>query len=109
MYFGNQYTQNKLTLDQQQQEIQEETFDNLNQTEPAETASSSKIQDILTDTPKQSDKSITGYRFIDIEILTCVVAMLSCPECQTCTLNLHENFSKKDGICLLSFYNLQAM
>ena len=64
-----------------------------------ESASSSKLERIDTNTPKQSDINITGYRFIDVEILTDVFALLCCPECKTnSSLKLHENFMMKKGL-----------
>ena len=37
-----------------------------------------KVENVLTDTPKQNDPKITGYRFIDIEILLDVIEILCC-------------------------------
>ena len=52
------------------------------------------MENILTDTPKQNYQKITGYRFIDIEILS-DVEILCCPECKRDGLKLHENVSKE--------------
>ena len=68
---------------------------------PNETASSSKIQHISTNTPKQSDPKITGYRFVDVEILSDMITFLCCPNCKSSGLMLHENFSKKKGFASL--------
>ena len=61
-----------------------------------ETASSSKVQLFPTDTPKQT-QPITGYRIIDIELLSFVFSLLHCPKCSGNTVELHGKFSKKKG------------
>lgn len=58
----------------------------------------SKVQHIQTDTPKQADPRITGYRIVDVELLSDVIEILCCPTCKMSTLRLHENFSKKKGL-----------
>jgi len=65
--------------------------------------SSSKVKEVVTDTPKETDHSITGYRIIDMEILSKVFAELRCPRCNADGLKLHEIFSKKAGFasCLV--------
>ena len=67
------------------------------------TVSSSKIQNIVTDTPKETEHSITGYRIVDKEILTKVIAELRCPGCNADGLKLLGIFSKKAGLasCLV--------
>ena len=60
-------------------------------------------KDIPTNTPKQNDTYITGYRFVDVEILTDLIKMLCCPECNENRLLLHENFHKKKGFVSLMF------
>ena len=69
---------------------------------PISTASSSKVQAIVTDSPKHSDVNITGYRIVDMDLLTPVIALLCCPECQTTSsLRLHESFKEKMGFASL--------
>ena len=65
--------------------------------------SQTKIKNIVTDTPKQSDKEISGYRIIDVELLSQVIKVLSCPECKNDELALHENFSEKQGFASLLY------
>ena len=65
------------------------------------TASSSKEQHIPTNTAKQSDRKITGYRFVDVEILSDIITLLCCPNCERSGLTLHENFSKMKGFSTL--------
>eukprot|EP00111_Clytia_hemisphaerica_P007363 TCONS_00021402-protein len=55
----------------------------------------SKILPIATDTPRQSDPDITGYRLIDVEILSQTLKALSCPECKCEHFMLHERFAEK--------------
>jgi len=57
---------------------------------PKKTVSQNKIQDIMTDTPKQSDLTITGYRVMDVEILSSIISELYCPICKEEKLQLHE-------------------
>ena len=70
------------------------------QLSPVHSASASKVEDINTNTPNQKDSNITGYRFVDVEILTEIIQLLCCPACksESRTLKLHENFSKKMGL-----------
>ena len=113
-FYGNQNTRKEAAEQQQQQSDQSQEqvdqVENKNQGELSpvnipknNTASSSKIQSIPTDTPKQTDPTITGYRFVDVGILTDIITMLCCPECKKCSLNLHENFTKKKGFASLLF------
>lgn len=64
-----------------------------------ESVSKRKIVDILTDdTPNKNDQRMTGYRLMDVEILSSdVIEILSCPECKRSGLTLHENFAAKKG------------
>ena len=73
------------------------------------TASSSKIEAIKTDTSRKTDEFITGYRFVDMEILSSIVSMLCCPICQSFTLKLHETFDQKKGCASLLNINCQEM
>lgn len=49
---------------------------------PVQSTSGSKIQNISTDTPKKSDPKITGYCFVDMELLSDIVDILCCPKCK---------------------------
>ena len=62
-----------------------------------ESASSRKIETILCSTPSSSEP-ITGYRFIDTEILNNVIANLLCSECMTSSLSLSESTTNKKGL-----------
>jgi len=90
---GNQWTLEKCRR-RQNQVVEEENNDGEEVSDPLpvpeeespvpiSTASSSKVQAIVTDSPKQSDRNITGYYFVDMDLLTPVIALLCCPECQT--------------------------
>ena len=61
------------------------------------TASCSKIETIVTDTPSQKDYHITGNRIVDMEILDGIIKTLHCPECNTDRLKLYECFKRKQG------------
>ena len=67
------------------------------------TASQSKLENILTDTPKQSDSHITGYRIIDMEILSELINQLRCPKCCADSLKFHEKLVRKKGMASLLF------
>ena len=56
----------------------------------AQTISQKKIQRIVSETPKSTD-SVSGYRFMDLEILNSVINTLVCPECNEKKLKLKEN------------------
>ena len=105
-YQGNQWDLPNCCRRSQNQVV-EEISDRLSVPEeenpvPIPTASSSKVQAIVTDSPKQSDRDITGYRFVDMDLLTPVIALLCCPECQTAnTLHLHESMKEKMGFASL--------
>ena len=83
---GNQWTLDNCRHRQKKQVVEKdgEVSDSLPVQEegnpaPISTASSSKVQAIVTDSPKQSDMNITGYRFVDMDLLTPVIALLCCP------------------------------
>ena len=50
----------------------------------------------LSTPTKKSD--ITGYRLVDMEILSTIVSTLSCPFCKQATIKLSENNSRKMGL-----------
>lgn len=107
-FAGNQFTRKSTSTPLQEEQLNDEVTDQPmnNHAEPIvkspqKTASSSKIECIETDTPKKKDKFITGYRFLDMEILSSIVSMLCCPICQSCTLKLHETFIRKMGFSSL--------
>ena len=104
-FHGNRFTK-KSTEEKQQQHDEESVstpVDNVVSNSHAvhdsirQTVSEAKVVDIVTNTPKQSDIKITGYRLIDVEILSELMGVLCCPECKTCGLKLHENFAAKKG------------
>jgi hypothetical protein len=87
MFQGNQFTRMNTNSDLTPPSSQQQT--------PIKTVSSTKVQTFETDTPGKKDKFIDGYRFVDMEILSIVISVLSCPVCQLCLLTLRENFLKK--------------
>ena len=62
-----------------------------------DSASSRKIETILCSTPSSSEP-ITGYRFMNMELLDTVFSALLCPECMTSPLKLKENMSMKKDL-----------
>ena len=72
---------------------------------PKKTVSQNKVQHIATDTPKQSDPNITGYRIMDVEILSDIFCELNCPSCNTNKLKLHERLNQKKGLASLLVLN----
>ena len=60
------------------------------------TVSFSKVQLFNPNTPKENQQ-ITGYRFIDAELLSFVFSQVKCPACSESTLRLVEKFSEKKG------------
>lgn len=62
-----------------------------------DTVSHSKIQEIVSATPKSSG-SINGYRIIDVSILKSIFELMRCPECTASYLTLQEIFEKKKGL-----------
>jgi len=52
---------------------------------------------LFTDTPKQNDPKITGYRIVDMELLGDAIEMLCCPSCKQNDIHFHENFLQKKG------------
>ena len=89
MFQGNQFTRMNTNSDLTPPSSQQQT--------PIKTVSSTKVQTFETDTPGKKDKFIDGYRFVDMEILSIVISVLSCPVCQLCSLTLREKFSEKMG------------
>ena len=66
-----------------------------------ESVSHSKVVEIEHSTPKQSDKKVSGYRFVDIDILSSIFESLCCPECKTAGIKLHENFNMRKGFAVM--------
>ena len=60
------------------------------------------MQQFEVSTPKEKD-TISGYRIIDTTILSDVIGMLSCPQCERSTLSLGDRLSKKQGLSSLLF------
>ena len=110
-FYGNQHSRKETEQQQQQpnqQSQQEEQVDSEHSsvhTPIRKTISSSKIKDVPTDTPKQIDPNITGYRFVDVEILT-DMRMVCCPDCKESGLLLHENFKKRRDLLLSCLSNV---
>lgn len=75
---------------------------------PTKTISQSKVQNIMTNTPKQTDKNITGYRLIDVEILSEAFGELYCPQCKVHHLILHEKLNQKKGLASLLYLNCNS-
>ena len=68
-------------------------------------ASARKIKKISSSRPKLSSNIVTGYRFIDLEILNIVVSTLRCPECMSSKLFLSENENKRKGLASCLYVN----
>jgi len=62
-----------------------------------QTISQKKVDHIVSETPKSTD-SISGYRFMDLEIMNNVINDLVCPECNEKELHLKENVGRKKGL-----------
>ena len=73
-------------------------------TSKCSSASSKKLADI---TPRKQRRKLTGYRIVDIELLSDVFKLLSCPLCFCQTLSLSECFAKKKGIAYALEITLQ--
>ena len=67
------------------------------------TASEKKIENIQVASTPANKEQITGYRLVDMEILSFIFNELGCPECCKCELYFGETFFKKKGLasCLL--------
>ena len=72
-----------------------------------DSASSRKIETILCSTPSSSEP-ITGYRFMNMELLDTVFSALLCPECMTSSLKLKENMSMKKGLASCLYIKCMA-
>jgi len=59
-----------------------------------------KIQTIISETPKQHHK-ISGYRIMDMELLSTVFSIILCPECEHSSLTLIDRVSHKKGMASL--------
>nr|XP_047127825.1 uncharacterized protein LOC124808661 [Hydra vulgaris] len=68
-------------------------------------ASARKIKKISSSHPKVSSNIVTGYRFIDLEILNSIVSTLRCPECMSSKLFLSENENKRKGLASCLYVN----
>jgi len=65
-------------------------------------SSSSKIEQLDFPTPTENDK-ISGYRLIDMHLLSNVIHLLHCPQCETPTLSLGDRITKKQGLASLLY------
>ena len=64
----------------------------------------SNLENVKTNTPKTTDRQADGYRIIDVGILPeFISSSMTCPECSQYRVILHENFSKKQGLCSFLF------
>ncbi|XP_065660932.1 uncharacterized protein LOC136084596 [Hydra vulgaris] len=68
-------------------------------------ASAKKIKKISSSRPKLSSNIVTGYRFIDLEILNSVISTLICPVCMSSKLFLSENENKRKGLASCLYVN----
>ena len=62
--------------------------------------SHSKVEHFEAATPKQHE-IITGFRFLDMEILAGIIEVVCCPVCKRNDVRLCEQLSRKQGICSL--------
>ena len=62
-----------------------------------QTVSHKKVKTIVSETPKSTDP-VSGYRFMDLQILNSVISDLTCPECKSKKLKLQENVGRKKGL-----------
>nr|XP_047137499.1 uncharacterized protein LOC124814004 [Hydra vulgaris] len=65
-------------------------------------ASAKKVK-VVTNVPSKNIKRITGYRIIDTEILSKVLSLLMCPQCEKCALYLGDHQKKKKGLATLLY------
>ena len=52
---------------------------------------------LMEETSESSGESITGYRLMDMEILSATFSLLTCPDCAQFTLMLMENHLHRKG------------
>ena len=52
--------------------------------------------------PCQQEATITGFRFVDMELLSTAFSSMRCPECAHFTLVLSEKPPRKEGMCFKS-------
>ena len=57
-----------------------------------------KIENIQVTSTLANKVQITGYRLVNMKILSFIFSELGCPECCKCELNLIETFLKKMGL-----------
>ena len=72
------------------------------------TVPSRKVQPIVVSSSSSSCESISGYRIIDLEILSIVFTTFLCPSCDKQKLKLSENGSKKKGLASLLYVQCKA-
>ena len=61
----------------------------------SKSASFQKVEHIQS---PRKDNSLSGYRLIDLNILSQIFNVLSCPTCESGSLELHEDSNKKHGL-----------
>ena len=84
---------------EQQQHQQQLFHDNTLPSTSTTTISSKKVHSINSPSINEGE-AVSGYRFIDLEILNNVIQLLCCPTCHG-TLELYENGEKKKGLASL--------
>ena len=47
--------------------------------------------------PQNVSKTFEVYRFIDLSILSTILTLLACPDCQTTSIELLDDLSRKNG------------
>ena len=85
-----------VNIESNNESVNSESIINLSAT----SVSSQKVQNFEATTPKERDR-IAGYRIIDTTILSHVISMLLCPECESSSLSLGDKVSKKQGLASL--------
>ena len=100
-FCGNQFTKN--AAQRQAREVEESenaalssSKENQPLSAPQKKIPSAKsFERIETNTPKSTDKSIDGYRIVDMELLSDLISSsLSCPDCYADGLVLKEDFQR---------------
>lgn len=96
-FYGNRFTIAKVAAQTQNQSC--------NSTEAncsrsfSDSISHTKVLPIDCSTPvKEKKEKLTGYRFMDMEILSSVFNTLCCPKCKNDNLTLQEDLSQKKGL-----------
>ena len=99
-FYGNQFS--KVSGSSMDSSVASHSVLSLNSTSE-DSISHAKVLNIDSSTPlKQKGKvKVSGYRFMDVEILSVVFESLCCPDCKTSRLTLKENIIQKKGLAIL--------